>query len=113
MRTGKFLSDTVSVIALGTAGFGHWIDPALSFEIMDAYAEIGGNLLDTAHIYGAKIGESERVVGRWLHARHNRGRIFLMTKGAHPEIEHMNIGRLSRAEIRKDMQESLEALGCN
>ncbi len=113
MRTGKFLSDSVSVIALGTAGFGGGIDPSLSFEIMDAYTEIGGNLIDTAHIYGSKIGDSERVIGRWLHARHNRGHVFLMTKGAHPEIEHMNVGRLSRAEIRSDMQESLEALGVN
>ena len=117
MRTGKFLSDTVSILALGSADFGGRIDAGRAYEIMDAYTEIGGNFIDTAHVYGdfqtPKNGESERVIGRWMHARHNRGHIFLSTKGAHPALEKMNEGRLSREDIRADIQESLSCLGCN
>ncbi len=117
MRTGKFLSDTVSVLVLGSANFGGTIGKSLAFEIMDAYAEIGGNFIDTAHVYGdfetPKNGESERVIGQWLHARHNRGKIFLATKGAHPVLGHMDEPRLSREEIRRDIRESLDCFGCN
>lgn len=117
MRTGKFLSDTVSVLALGNADFGGKIEASRAFEIMDAYTEIGGNFIDTAHVYGdfetPKSGESERVIGRWMHARHNRGHVFLSTKGAHPPLGRMNEGRLRREDIRADIQESLSCLGCN
>lgn len=49
---GKFLSDTVSILALGSADFGGRIDAGRAYEIMDAYTEIGGNFIDTAHVYG-------------------------------------------------------------
>lgn len=117
MRTGKFMADTVSVLALGSADFGGKIDAGRAFEIMDAYTEIGGNFIDTAHVYGdfqtPRSGESERVIGRWMHARHNWGHVFLATKGAHPPLDRMNEGRLGRDEIRTDIRESLDCLGCN
>ena len=117
MRTGKFEQDSVSVLALGSADFGGRIDAGRAMEIMDAYTEIGGNFIDTAHVYGdfetPQNGESERVIGRWMHARHNRGHVFLSTKGAHPVLGRMNEGRLGREDIRADIQESLSCLGCN
>ena len=36
----------------------------LSYQIMDRYAELGGNFLDTANVYG--FGKSEEIVGNWL-----------------------------------------------
>lgn len=39
-------------------------DEELSHQIMDRYAELGGNYLDTANVYGH--GASEIVVGNWL-----------------------------------------------
>jgi len=39
-------------------------DEELSFQIMDRFAELGGNFLDTANVYGR--GTSETVVGNWL-----------------------------------------------
>lgn len=117
MRTGKFEQDSVSVLALGSADFGGRIDAGRAMEIMDAYTEIGGNFIDTARVYGdfetPRNGESERVIGRWMHARHNRGHVFLSTKGAHPVLGRMNEGRLGREDIRADIQESLSCLGCN
>lgn len=114
MRTRKFGEREVSVIALGTSEFGGTCPESLGFEFMDAYAELGGNFIDTARVYGdfatPKNGESEKVVGRWMESRRYRGRVFLSTKGAHPPLSDMNHPRLSREEIRGDMAGSLEDL---
>lgn len=96
----------VSVLALGTAGYGGVCSEGKAFDMLDAYAGIGGNLIDTARVYG----ESENVVGRWMQARGNREAIFLSTKGGHPRAGRMDIGRLSCGEIREDMAQSLEQL---
>ena len=51
---------------------------------------MGGNLIDTAHIYSNWVpGErarSERIIGDWLKSSGKRNQIVLMTKGGHPEI---------------------------
>ena len=114
MRTQKFGDFDVAVLALGSSEFGGSCPAEKAFDFMDAYAELGGNFIDTARVYGdfatPKNGESEKVIGRWMEQRHNRGQIFLSTKGAHPHLDHMNVGRLSREEIRGDIQGSLEDL---
>lgn len=114
MRYRAFGSRQVSVLALGSADFGGRYPAETSFDFMDAYVEIGGNFIDTAHVYGdfatPKNGESEKVIGLWMEQRRNRDQIFLSTKGAHPRLNTMTVGRLSRDEIRTDMAESLDAL---
>lgn len=114
MQYKSFGSRQVSVLALGASDFGGRYSQAESFDFMDAYAALGGNFIDTAHVYGdfatPKNGESERVIGRWMEQRHNRDQIFLSTKGAHPNLSTMTVGRLSREEIRTDMAESLDCL---
>lgn len=114
MRTLKFADRDVSVLALGASEFGGTCPAEKAFDFMDAYVELGGNFIDTARLYGdfatPKNGESEKVIGRWMEQRGNRSRIFLSTKGAHPVLGQMHIGRLSRDEIRSDMLNSLEAL---
>lgn len=114
MRMRQFGHRQVSVLALGSSEFGGTCPAEKAFDFMDAYVELGGNFIDTAHVYGdfatPKNGESEKVIGRWMEQRHNRDHIFLSTKGAHPILGQMNVGRLSRAEIRQDMLESLDAL---
>ena len=114
MLKRKFGTRDVSILALGTADYGGTFPEAKAREFMDAYVEIGGNFIDTAHVYGdfatPKNGESEKVIGRWMEQRRNRDAIFLSTKGAHPKLSAMNVGRLSRSEIRGDMAESLDAL---
>ena len=114
MLKRKFGTRDVSILALGTADYGGTFPEAKAREFMDAYVEIGGNFIDTAHVYGdfatPKNGESEKVIGRWMEQRRNRDAIFLSTKGAHPRLSTMNVGRLSRSEIRGDMAESLDAL---
>ena len=114
MRTLKFGGRDVAVLALGTSEFGGTCPAEKGFDFMDAYVELGGNFIDTARLYGdfatPKNGESEKVIGRWMEQRGCRDRIFLSTKGAHPVIGQMDVGRLRREEIRGDMAASLEDL---
>ncbi|MEM9731717.1 MAG: aldo/keto reductase, partial [Myxococcota bacterium] len=64
----------VSEICLGTMSFGdHWgfgADEATSHQVLDAYAEAGGNFLDTANKYHG--GQTEEIVGRWLEDKRHR-----------------------------------------
>jgi len=114
MRTMEFCGKNAAVIALGTMDFGGKIPEGQAFDFMDAYVEIGGNFIDTARIYGDFVrriqGGSEQVIGRWMEARRNRGDIVLSTKGGHPEVDTMHIGRLSREELYSDMSRSLDNL---
>lgn len=115
MKYRDFYGAEASVIALGSSEFGGTCPQEKAFDLMDAYAAIGGNFIDTARVYGdfatPKNGESEKVIGRWMALRHNRAHIFLSTKGAHPPLSDMSCGRLGREDIRGDLAASLDALG--
>lgn len=104
----------MSVIGLGTGEFGGKCPEGLAREFMDAFVALGGNFIDTARVYGDFVtprdGESEKVIGRWMSERHNRNRVFLSTKGGHPALGTMWKSRLSREEVRRDMEGSLNDL---
>ncbi|MDQ0660193.1 aldo/keto reductase [Paenibacillus sp. W2I17] len=72
---------------------------------MDAFLSIGGNTVDTAHIYCG--GQSEEVLGRYMKERGNRDQIVILTKGAHHD---QNGPRVNADAIRSDLMESLERL---
>jgi len=102
-RTGL----TVSQIALGTGnfgtGWGHGADAETSTAILDAYADAGGNFLDTADVY--QFGQSEEIIGKALAGR--REDFVLASKfsnGAAP-----NANRLVTGNSRKAMIASVEA----
>jgi aryl-alcohol dehydrogenase-like predicted oxidoreductase len=70
---------------LGGNPFGWTADEATSFAVLDAFAEAGGNLVDTADAYAAWVdgnsgGESESVIGGWMAARRNRDQVLVATK---------------------------------
>ena len=76
---------SVTPLCLGGNVFGWTIDEARSFEVLDAYVNLGGNFIDTADVYstwgtGNSGGESETILGRWMKARGNRSQIVLSTK---------------------------------
>jgi aryl-alcohol dehydrogenase-like predicted oxidoreductase len=104
----------VSVLCLGTGEAGANYDRPAGFAMLDAFIEQGGNFVDTAHIYSDWIpGErsrSEKLLGAWMQARRNRPGVLIATKGAHPDLDSMHIGRLSPAEITADLEESLRFL---
>jgi len=72
-------------LCLGGNVFGWTVDDVQSFELLDAYAEVGGNFLDTADEYVAWVpggagGESETMIGTWMKERGNRDQIVVATK---------------------------------
>lgn len=75
-------------------------------QVLDRYVAIGGNTIDTAHIYCG--GESEVAIGMWLKERNNREDMVILTKGAHHD---QNGPRVNPEAIRQDLFESLERLG--
>ncbi|WP_315583039.1 aldo/keto reductase [Actinomyces viscosus] len=101
----------VSPIGLGGNVFGWTADEATSFEVLDAYLDAGGNLIDTADGYsywapGNSGGESETVIGGWLASRPVRDRIVLATKvSTKPDRPG-----LSADNIRLALDESLSRL---
>ncbi len=95
-------------LSLGTAPFGTVIPAATAFSVLDAYLSLGGNLIDTAAVYG--MGVSERTVGAWMRDRGVRDRVYISTKGGHPSLPDWR-RRITVSEIRADMEESLRNLG--
>ena len=114
-RDWPALGHKVSAIALGSAHFGAKMPEETVFEVMDAYIKLGGNVLDTARIYGdfdlGIPGISEKTIGKWLASRMIRDDLVICTKGAHPPWGEFLTPRLDRKSIESDMEESLEALG--
>jgi aryl-alcohol dehydrogenase-like predicted oxidoreductase len=103
----------VSVIGLGTTSkiFTPAEDDTVA-ELIDAYLTVGGNCIDTAHIYG--FGESEKALGRWLEQSGRRDDIALITKGCHPRVDEtgqFGPPRVNADAIHNDLSESLERLG--
>ncbi|NBJ12387.1 aldo/keto reductase [Microvirga arsenatis] len=104
---------TVSPLCLGGNVFGWTADEAMSFRILDAYADAGLNFVDTADVYstwapGNKGGESETIIGRWMKARGNRSRLVIATKVG-SEMAPDRKG-LSKSYIRSAVEDSLRRL---
>jgi len=105
----------LSVLCLGTANYGSAYSREQSFALLDAFAEAGGNFLDTAHVYADWLpnghGASERTVGDWLRTRGVRDQFVVATKGGHPRLETMERSRLRPEDLARDLTESLDRLG--
>jgi aryl-alcohol dehydrogenase (NADP+) len=73
-------------LCLGGNVFGWTADEQQSFAVLDAYADGGGNFIDTANSYGNWVpgnspGASETIIGRWLATRAGeRDRFVIATK---------------------------------
>ena len=73
---------TVSALSLGTMTFGNEADEVTSHQLLDAYVDAGGNVIDTADRYS--MGVSEEIIGRWLKRSGHRYRVVLATKARFP-----------------------------
>jgi aryl-alcohol dehydrogenase-like predicted oxidoreductase len=99
-------------LCLGGNVFGWTADKATSFAILDAFADAGGTLIDTADVYSAwvpghKGGESESVIGEWL--KSSGKKIQVATKvGMLPSAAGE---KLAPARIAEACDASLQRLG--
>ncbi|MDN3551463.1 aldo/keto reductase [Mucilaginibacter aquaedulcis] len=102
----------VSELCLGTMGFGTeagWgADKDTSFAIMDAYANAGGNFLDTANIY--KLGTSEKIIGEYM-SNHDRDYFVVATKySLKDNMTNPNASGNNRKNMMRSVEESLKRL---
>jgi 1-deoxyxylulose-5-phosphate synthase len=96
----------LSRLALGTLGFSTATRDR-DHALLDAWVEAGGTVIDTAHVY--EDGGAERVLGKWLRDRPGvRDRLVIVTKGAHPDGDHL---RVTPADIASDLRDSIDRLG--
>src|SRR5437763_14722324 len=103
----------VSRLCLGTMNFGPETSEADSFAIMDRALEVGINFLDTANVYGWKIGEgwTEQIVGRWFgQGGDRRAKTVLATKVYGKMGEWSNENGLSKLHIIRGCESSLRRL---
>ena len=99
-------------LVLGGNTFGWTSDESVSDQVLDAYTEAGGNLIDTADVYSAWApghsgGESEIVLGRWLAKNGNRDKVLVATKVS----QHPQYSGLSAKNIEAAADASLLRLG--
>ncbi|AYM64023.1 Gfo/Idh/MocA family oxidoreductase [Agrobacterium fabrum] len=93
------LAKPASVVALGFEFFPNFASASLT---LDAFYEAGGNLFDTAYVYGA--GKTEAIFGDWHTSRNvPREEIVLIGKGAHSPLCYPDM-------IAKQLDQSLERL---
>jgi aryl-alcohol dehydrogenase-like predicted oxidoreductase len=95
------LNRDVSSLCMGTMIYSS-APRDFTFQMLDAFVDAGGNILDTAEVY-----RSEPVIADWMEARGNRKEVVVLDKALDavskvtPEAVHTAIdGNLSR--IRSD-----------
>ncbi len=98
------LSDLdVFPLCLGGNVFGWTADQDASFAVLDAYAEAGGNFIDTADTYTRpNMGASEAIIGRWMASRGNRDRMVIATKvGSDGGLSAANVAAHAEGSLRR------------
>jgi predicted dehydrogenase/aryl-alcohol dehydrogenase-like predicted oxidoreductase len=100
MRRRKLagVANEASVVSLGGANFETYTQAMI---LCDAYYERGGNVLDSAWLYGH--GRCDRFLGDWMQARGVRDDIVLIGKGAHSPLVYPDV-------IGRQLTESLDRL---
>ncbi|MDB5541059.1 MAG: oxidoreductase [Devosia sp.] len=92
------LGKQASAVALGFEDFRTFPSGAI---LLDAFWEKGGNLFDTAFVYGA--GYTEKLFGEWHTSRGTREEAVLIGKGAHSPLCYPDV-------IAKQLDQSLNRL---
>ena len=103
----------VSSLCLGTMTFGVETDEPGAHQQLDRFIEAGGNLVDTADVYGD--GRSEEIIGRWFASRPAdvTEPVVLATKGrfARGHDDSPNGAGLSARHLTRALDASLQRLG--
>ena len=86
-----------------------------SYKLLDAFADAGGNFIDTAN--GYQNEQSEEYIGRWMASRKNRDLMFLATKFTNNYVSHrlgfgktVNYGGNHRKSLYLSVNDSLRKL---
>ena len=91
--------------------WGRDTDEIEAAEQLRAFLDAGGNLIDTAAVYGD--GDSERVIGGFLETLVPREQIILATKAGITSRANVRTVNTSRAALLGELDKSLGRLGVN
>ena len=99
---------SVSRIALGTMTWGRDTDEHEAAEQLRLFIDAGGNLIDTAAIYGD--GDAERVLGGLVNAMANREELVIASKAGIVLRNGERVIDNSRTALIADLDRSLKRL---
>lgn len=99
----------VSRLGLGTSQWGTQVDEHEAKDLLAAFADAGGTLVDTAWAYGA--GASEELLGRMLDHVVQREQVVLATKAGFRSGAEGPVKDTSRRTLLQNLDDSLERLG--
>ena len=68
----------IEPLVFGGNVLGWTLDEPSAFTVLDAYVDAGFTAIDTSDSYGN--GKSEAILGNWMKARGNRGKVLVFTK---------------------------------
>lgn len=97
----------VSELCLGAMTFGREASEEVSIQMLDRFADAGGNFIDTADVYSQ--GVSEEILGRWLQKK-QRDDFIIATKVRFSMGPGPNDVGLSRKHILTSVEASLRRL---
>lgn len=99
-------------LVLGAAEFGWNVDLESSHDILDRYAEFGGNAIHTADGYSG--GRSEHIIGQWLRTRGLRDRMVvgvrMGTHADHPGLGAVNLVRAVEGSLTRLGVEQIDVM---
>lgn len=104
----------VSRICYGQVNLGVHPEEAEGGRLLDLFADLGGNFIDTASVYSdwipGQVRRSEHVLGAYFRARGNRDKFIVCSKGCHYDLA-TKANRVTPSIFLSDLDASLEALG--
>jgi aryl-alcohol dehydrogenase-like predicted oxidoreductase len=113
-RLRQIADSDLHVFPLAISGnvFGWTADVVTTEAILDAYAEAGGNFIDTADSYAA--GRSEIMIGNWMRENRNRADMVVATKvgksGDNPGMSARAITDSVHASLERLRTDSIDLL---
>lgn len=100
---------SVSALALGTMGWGSEVSPDDARDLLRAYTDGGGTVLDTAAGYAD--GASEEIIGALLASDLPREDVVLVTKAGISRRSGERVVDTSRGSLMRQLDASLLRLG--
>lgn len=105
----------VHPMALGTSPFGWTADQQASERILDRFADLGGDFIDTADDYSG--GRAELFVGDWMRRRGNRDDLVICAKVGkgheHPGLGPVSLVRAVEATLERLRTDRIDLLCLN
>ncbi|MFB6251110.1 MAG: aldo/keto reductase [Halobellus sp.] len=108
---------SVSELCFGTWRFGREANGVVetskneAHKLLDAFADRGGNFIDTANVYGTPSGRSESWIGDWLAGRDRSAYVIASKVYFDFDPDDPNGSGLSRTHIREQIEGTLDRLG--